>query len=311
MRHSSGFQNNDTIKSQQGSATFFGGSWFATSAFQLRPGKGYLLNVADSGDLTFIDGELEGSSSARPRVATRMEEMGDSPDWVSPSGFQDSMLVHAVVEIDGERLNTEGSKLAGFESGEIRGVSDIFAGPAGSQFQLNLFSNSDSSDNMIPKVFIPGVGVIDLSPKLEFNSDKLHGSIASPIIFKGTMRGYPYESWAQENLIDVTENLRAPWQDADNDGLINHVEFALGMDPLIPDPSAVLRISQESEAVFLEYTRPVGGVEGVAYRMEGSSDLVNWTPLEIRKIEPGEANKEKVVYSVVAQSTGFYRLTIR
>jgi len=52
LAHSGGFLDNDTIKGQEGSATFFGGQWFPES-FLMKLGKGYLLNTANPGQLTF------------------------------------------------------------------------------------------------------------------------------------------------------------------------------------------------------------------------------------------------------------------
>ena len=52
--HSGNFLDNDTIKGQEGSATFFGEQWFPSSeSFRMEPGKGYLLNTANPGQLTF------------------------------------------------------------------------------------------------------------------------------------------------------------------------------------------------------------------------------------------------------------------
>ena len=54
LAHSGGFVNNDIIKGQEGSATYFGGQWFASSeSFRLKPGKGYQLNTVNPGQLTF------------------------------------------------------------------------------------------------------------------------------------------------------------------------------------------------------------------------------------------------------------------
>ena len=54
LAHSGGFLDNDTIKGQEGSATYFGGQWFPSSeSFRLTPGIGYQLNTANPGQLTF------------------------------------------------------------------------------------------------------------------------------------------------------------------------------------------------------------------------------------------------------------------
>ena len=54
LAHSVGFVDNDTIKGQEGSATYFGGQWFPSSeSFRLTPGIGYQLNTANPGQLTY------------------------------------------------------------------------------------------------------------------------------------------------------------------------------------------------------------------------------------------------------------------
>ena len=63
LAHSGSFLDNDIIKGQEGSATFFGGQWFPSSeSFRMKPGKGYLLNTANPGQLTFDNVVLESQS---------------------------------------------------------------------------------------------------------------------------------------------------------------------------------------------------------------------------------------------------------
>lgn len=103
-----------------------------------------------------------------------------------------------------------------------------------------------------------------------------------------------YSAWATGKGLDSSNNGKT--QDADNDGYTNLIEYAVGGDPLKGDDRGVklvkiqdvsgqqaltLSASIRSEAVFvadpLGSGAQVASVGGSTYRIEASTDLVNWT----------------------------------
>jgi len=184
LAHSGGFLDNDTIKGQEGSATFFGGQWFPSSeSFRLKPGKGYLLNTANPGQLTF-DNVISGSQALDAgKSKTVGIETISAPDWEAPTGFQNSMIIFAQVDSNGNLVEADGSLLAAFAGEEIRGVARIGDGPAGKLFQLNVFSNSAAESDLSLRVFDPNNGIFNIVETFNFESDGFIGGIATPQLY--------------------------------------------------------------------------------------------------------------------------------
>lgn len=72
--------------------------------------------------------------------------------------------------------------------------------------------------------------------------------------------------------------ITAPNADADGDGQVNLLEFALGTDPRIASADGPTMVKEGAVSVF-RFTRPTGGAVGVTYVVERSSDLSVWTPV--------------------------------
>ncbi|GAB5558937.1 MAG: hypothetical protein SynsKO_05840 [Synoicihabitans sp.] len=184
MVHSSGFANDDVVKGQFGSATYFNGQWFGSpQSFQLVPGRGYQLLTANVGNLTYD--QVQGHQSLPPTLKASilpaaLETLPYIPSWSSPTGLQNSMIVHATLRLDGSEVSEPGSRLAAFDGDEVRGVADIFVGPGGNQFQLNVFSNENSEMGLTLKAFIPSLGVVDVDGTLSFENDAIVGGISMP-----------------------------------------------------------------------------------------------------------------------------------
>ena len=69
-----------------------------------------------------------------------------------------------------------------------------------------------------------------------------------------------------------------PSADPDGDGRSNLLEYALGSNPRSAD-LATGSIAWENGSLVFRYTRPAGGLPGVTYTIESSSDLATWTPV--------------------------------
>lgn len=80
--------------------------------------------------------------------------------------------------------------------------------------------------------------------------------------FEHWLDGYP-------ELTDRSED-----GDRDGDGWPNLIEYALGLDPLMPDPPAAVR--READMLVMEFQR-VGVGAGVSLVPEWSDDLLEWS----------------------------------
>ncbi len=85
-----------------------------------------------------------------------------------------------------------------------------------------------------------------------------------------------YELWASRRMLP--EGASAPPDDPDGDGAPNLLEFALGRDPLAPEPSAdgIAVAVDEANRLVLEARLAEEAEEAVVCVVEFSADLVTW-----------------------------------
>ncbi len=85
----------------------------------------------------------------------------------------------------------------------------------------------------------------------------------------------PLQQWKLTHLGDANE---PDLGDPEDDGLPNLVEFAYGLNPNVPDMSALPLFQRSGEAYAVSFATPAG-VSGVTYGAEGSSSLLpgSWT----------------------------------
>ncbi|MCP4710865.1 MAG: hypothetical protein GY869_19765, partial [Planctomycetes bacterium] len=169
--------NGDLIKTSPdlgGSATYYNGVWYGMNE-GLQPGIGYLLNSAAYDTLIYpVTGEL-------PVVSLPFEY----PDWQNPTGMQYTMTIHARVQLaEGAFIESEGSLLAAFKDGECRGVTSIFSGPAGQQFQLSIGSIDVTEPGFSLKAYEASTdNIYDIIGTFDFTNDEIIGDIAAPAIY--------------------------------------------------------------------------------------------------------------------------------
>jgi hypothetical protein len=91
----------------------------------------------------------------------------------------------------------------------------------------------------------------------------------------GTDKGKPdsYDAWANEEGIGPFE------QDDDGDGILNGLEYALGLNPGIPNvmPTTQFIISEDKLEIHIPVVEPRTGVN---YSLEISTDLLSWQSVE-------------------------------
>ncbi len=85
-----------------------------------------------------------------------------------------------------------------------------------------------------------------------------------------------YAAWAAAQSPAVTGG---PSADQDGDGLRNGIEYAFGLDPLRATAGTALPAPTLSGSTYnVTFTQP-GGISGVTYGAQWSTDLVTWTTL--------------------------------
>ena len=105
---------------------------------------------------------------------------------------------------------------------------------------------------------------------------------ATPVVFHGT---YAFtdtntngisDAWEQQIFGSVSTN-RTQTTDSDGDGATDYAEFVAGTDP--KDVNSILELPPPTTEANggLKFDWP--SVPGRAYRLEGTTDLLNWTPL--------------------------------
>ncbi len=111
-----------------------------------------------------------------------------------------------------------------------------------------------------------------------------------------------YELWAEEQ--GLTTETMGPLADADGDGLLNLLEYALGGDPLAAGVSPVTSTLHESGPLALTFPRVAD--PALVYTVEASSDLVGpWEALAAPgNPSTGEANAEGSITIVDTEPLG-------
>ena len=101
-----------------------------------------------------------------------------------------------------------------------------------------------------------------------------------------------------------------PLDDFDRDGIVNLLEFALGLNPLLADggPLTVLKI--EGGELNLTYAKDTS-LGGIIYQVERSLDLVSWTPVpdQIESLS-GSVEMRKAAVGMAPNLQQFLRLVI-
>lgn len=144
----------------------------------------------------------------------------------------------------------------------------------------------------------------------------------------GDPGGGVYYAWAEGSGLDPAD--MEAGLDPEKDGVINLLEFAFGMEAMVPDawkmPSCGLARIAEVQHVELTYTRRIGGtdtgvdysVDGLTYTVEWSSNLApgSWVPpgvsLDVVDIEPitGTDYEQVTVRMPVSGGAVFLRVNV-
>ena len=72
------------------------------------------------------------------------------------------------------------------------------------------------------------------------------------------------------------DHVTGPGDDPDYDGVVNLLEFALGLNPSQVDIDSLPKLTLESGQFVFRFTRP-NYLTGITYTVQTSTDLITWT----------------------------------
>jgi len=186
---------NDRMKSQFVFTSYIPGyGWFGDLT-QFEPGLGYMVKLENANELVSF-----GATSRRKLEQDRTQEMSaktpeviGSGQWrISPSSFEYSMCVVAVVVVDG--AVADDGDLAAFVNGQLHGVArpSSYKAPVGSyqgykSYNLMAYGQLDTEGATVTFQYRHSDGrVSTLKPTMAFNKDTFLGSIQEPYVITHT-----------------------------------------------------------------------------------------------------------------------------
>lgn len=96
----------------------------------------------------------------------------------------------------------------------------------------------------------------------------------SEVRFEGTLApSSPFDTWLDSFSLSGSD--RTPDADPDGDGVENLIEFAVGGNPNLSDPSKLPQGTVSGGNLQVAFDRP-DGVSGVTLRFEAGTNLINW-----------------------------------
>jgi hypothetical protein len=127
-----------------------------------------------------------GAALAATLALGTLSALAAPPAWTPPGGLLNTMTLHAVVQrAGGACVSAPGSKMSAWKGAEIRGVTDIFNGPAVEmQFQLSVGSNLGAENDLELKVYDAATDqVFDVRPTFNFVADFTSGTVMAPPVY--------------------------------------------------------------------------------------------------------------------------------
>jgi hypothetical protein len=182
--------------------------------------------------------------------------------------------------------------------GETSGTFNIAKAPTG----IELTNLSQAYDGT-PKSVTANTTPSGLNVTITYNGSTSPPTDVGSYAVVATIDGANYEGSASDNLIIAANNTWNAWvtahftaeqqssglasenADPDADGMANLAEYALGSNPHAFTPMPTVQV--ESTWLTLTFTRPPS-LPDVIYAAESSSDLQEWSPVDIEVINSGE-----------------------
>ena len=125
--------------------------------------------------------------------------------------------------------------------------------------------------------------------------------------YLGSPNGYviyeSYEEWS------TNYNLGSPYQDQDEDGVVNGLEYLIGGNPKTIDDIVLPQYDKESNLIYWELSKRLVAND-FAIKFQSSSDLTNWNNLEVLESQVGPLIEEIKVIQSSNSKRLFFRLKL-
>ena len=176
------FAHGDFLKTQTTSTTYYAGyGWYpgVTEGFVINPGDGLMLNVESSGTLIYPSGNPVLSDIDDNQLYLNTSNYAVS-DWnINIHDYEFNGTVTSKVVVNGQRMGSEGDKIAVFANGHCRGVADAMKSPFEDDayvFLLMVYGNTDSEEMTISYYDARNNIVYDNIQTLNFYPDMIKGN---------------------------------------------------------------------------------------------------------------------------------------
>jgi len=175
--------NGDQVKSGNVYANYieYGGTgiWYG-SLDTIRPGMGMMYNSKSGTPITFVYPEVLRSTKATKAVQ-------ESSYW-QPNlyAYPDNMTVTAVVELDGEEVNTDNYELAVFANGECRGTAKLVYVEPVDRYMAFLTVHGEDVVDLSFGLYDSRYGVerYDADNFLVYSTNAIVGSLTEPYVIR-------------------------------------------------------------------------------------------------------------------------------
>ena len=170
------------IKNQRAYAFYYAGYdlWYSSNGLDnMVPGEGYMLKMDAGATLTY--GIPTGGLS---KVLTVNHVPSDETGWiVDPYGYEHSMAITGVFEIDGKESVDENDVVGAFVGDECRGVSRLAYFPLNERFEFGMLVFGDEGEEITFKVYDAGSQAVCVSSQgIPFEVDGIVGDGLKPFM---------------------------------------------------------------------------------------------------------------------------------
>lgn len=172
----------DYIKDQVSSSTYYAGTgWFGTLS-ELSPGNGYMIRMANSGTLTY-------PATAPVKKLAVARENSPVDAYLNIHDFEFNGTVTARVLLDGTVSGSEEDLLLAYAGDECRGVTDgLYFSPTGTYlYPIMIYSNSAEGEEIhFSFLDVSENQSYELEGTITFEKDMVAGDAFNPLDFQNT-----------------------------------------------------------------------------------------------------------------------------
>ncbi|AQQ09365.1 Internalin-A precursor [Sedimentisphaera cyanobacteriorum] len=198
-------------------AQYYGNQWYGTLD-TLEPGVGYKFNVSKAQGFSY-------THQVSPLEAMSIETaVNNKPNWSAPLGLSNQMKVYAkIVDENGDQIAaSNGSELSAWtpdNPSTIAGATDkVILGPAGNHFQLVIFSDKNSVEDMSLKVYdADSDKIYNIVHTVDFQKDTELGNVVTFQVYS-TDAGMPVNVPDWQNPTGLMNSMKVYAKVVDQNG---------------------------------------------------------------------------------------------